>query len=1064
MPLWSLLVALLAAYAAISLGALPMVKERWKAASNFAKVSKVGIVAAMTTLDAFLKVALIVFTAAFAVFAILWVLAPSLEGNALIALHKFTAIVRDATKPLRDAAGRIALWVALAGLAYFAYRARSGRLQKELEQERQRQFDLLVDRWNANELEELPPTAEMTQAQEQLSACSSAIEKILELPEEVRSEQLPALIKLHDTLARQVIFLDLDRRIDLTNVPILGDQESGRWSKFRIGLFGERTQKVISFVSRYTARAGTALACLLTIGVAAPAIASKGLVPTLERLSDVLVFQTEKRAAQSLAAISRVPPAPPEEVAGPDGQEEDEDDGAGNQGGSNAYRIVARQFIQALAQSEGWRTASAQSLAEQAVVPVKPARSLEEIATSETILREYAASSPAQSAKVRLASVAEGAELPAAGRQRWESYRSAIARGAPLESAQALNKTEEWLRLVARQSPHVEGEIALAARAGPVSRSVGDVAEAAFMESISFALERALPTPAGAGTGEIPLWRAGRNALQDGSARFLRLKFAEFLHELATGGSLKASLAAVRAGTGDAFILRAPEAAEVRDVLSQSRILAEVAPDNVPTLHAAAKPGERQLAKRLVEAVRSQETIPDRSAARHLLEGSVGNYDDLFPGQTAAPERTALGDALSVLAEAAAESITRPRAPNTSRSFRLLRGSFRVGGVLIGNQPESSEPQDYRGLSWSRSGDSLRLWLIDNQGRRLELGTFRGSLIQQALAYAADGRPVAVTMTSGPMQMLRIHPHPAVVDTALGCDLIELDRFVDRFSAVPAQNELMSLVARQLDLYNLSVDREYRSRPWEYPFSPFLPGWRLDDPQWSVFAHYPNRFDFERVRKVQQCADRFPNDTEGYLGCMARFRTTAGRHGLQEFTIWSGVREGNFSLDPHSLAGNSARGDALRFMLQVAFAHMDGRDPETGPWEFPMIQSELDGQVRSAARADPETAGILDRATQFTLLQRVFRAGLAGHLGPAFPRASLVGLMRAARQVDVVTTVPTPDWNGRRQQFDEFLQQAGLPEPFGFDTERDAGSARPNWDDRNFRFVDDGTCPATLPS
>ena len=112
-----------------------------------------------------------------------------------------------------------------------------------------------------------------------------------------------------------------------------------------------------------------------------------------------------------------------------------------------------------------------------------------------------------------------------------------------------------------------------------------------------------------------------------------------------------------------------------------------------------------------------------------------------------------------------------------------MRGFARVGGVVIGREPEGAELHldlSMKDLSWETQGNAIRLHLIDSSNHEIDLGAFEASLVSLALAYAADGRVITVTMTTAdPLTELRILLHPVLLDTTLGCHTIELDRFVD---------------------------------------------------------------------------------------------------------------------------------------------------------------------------------------------------------------------------------------------------------------------------------------------
>jgi hypothetical protein len=105
-------------------------------------------------------------------------------------------------------------------------------------------------------------------------------------------------------------------------------------------------------------------------------------------------------------------------------------------------------------------------------------------------------------------------------------------------------------------------------------------------------------------------------------------------------------------------------------------------------------------------------------------------------------------------------------------------------------------------------------------------------------------------------------------------------------------------------------------------------------------------------------------------------------------------------------------------MMQIAFAPQDDcvtdecqRAEGRPPWEFPMVAAEVEQSVASWVSKGDERRTIVEQASRFTLLQRLFRAALAGDLGQGFPRARLVGLMRVAKNADRVQVQATPIWD-----------------------------------------------------
>lgn len=132
-----------------------------------------------------------------------------------------------------------------------------------------------------------------------------------------------------------------------------------------------------------------------------------------------------------------------------------------------------------------------------------------------------------------------------------------------------------------------------------------------------------------------------------------------------------------------------------------------------------------------------------------------------------------------------------------ARSFARLRGFSRVGGVLIGQEPlgPDDKPADrpsalhYRDIRWEIHGRETRFILVDSTGHEVVSRPWRTSIAAQALAYAADGRPLAATMVSAkPLLELKILVHAALVDTGLGRRIIDLDRFVDEYTGDETRN------------------------------------------------------------------------------------------------------------------------------------------------------------------------------------------------------------------------------------------------------------------------------------
>jgi hypothetical protein len=120
-------------------------------------------------------------------------------------------------------------------------------------------------------------------------------------------------------------------------------------------------------------------------------------------------------------------------------------------------------------------------------------------------------------------------------------------------------------------------------------------------------------------------------------------------------------------------------------------------------------------------------------------------------------------------------------------------------------------------------------------------------------------------------------------------------------------------------------------------------------------------------------------------------------------------------------------------MLQVAFQHAStcaggpcrNGEESTDSWEFPIIADGIDRGVRSHVSSSAGDSAILAEATEFTVLQRLFRAALRGQLGPKFERAGLVGLMRDAAVAEPIRYLPTPQWSRARESAARVASELG---------------------------------------
>ena len=394
--------------------------------------------------------------------------------------------------------------------------------------------------------------------------------------------------------------------------------------------------------------------------------------------------------------------------------------------------------------------------------------------------------------------------------------------------------------------------------------------------------------------------------------------------------------------------------------------------------------------------------------------------------------------------------------------------------MLIGRAPADDDVAlDFRGLTWRSQGPDIVLSLKRGDGAVIDLPPADPEIVQLALVYAAEGRPVAATMTKAtPLLELKIQLHPALVDTSMGCRAIEVDRYVDTYSgADPAVEQARSAANDPLMLYNYAWARRNlalvaRSAPTIVPESlseqiasyaernangilanettvaaaalAFERKETLFEPQ-SLLVSKPGYFDPNLVGSMNNCASTASLDAFG--ACIAeeaavdpRFDDETLRNAAvappPQYEVWSGVREREWSRDADlAFAGAGTRATSpLEFMLQTAFATPPYFAPDVeswwveetpilndavdeSPWQFPSLGTRVDDVVRSAIATDDGRRDELRSIEEFVYLQRLFRTALDGKFGEQFPVQKLADLTIATR--DGVTEVRTPRWNAR---------------------------------------------------
>jgi len=472
------------------------------------------------------------------------------------------------------------------------------------------------------------------------------------------------------------------------------------------------------------------------------------------------------------------------------------------------------------------------------------------------------------------------------------------------------------------------------------------------------------------------------------------------------------------------------------------------------------------------------------NAARSLIQDTetaggadvVSTYRDIFPGvvgDEGSTLRAAVLREFPQIAPAARENAVREamHAFVRARSYAALRGFSKIGGVLIGLPPDGGADAEISGLDWNDNPAGVTLSLKTSQGETLTYGPFRAEIIRIALAYAADGRPVTATMPLTPIGR-QVLLHPALVDTALGCEARLIDQFVDgATSGDDARTMAENQVYSDLALYEVAWAAQFRHLDPQ-GFEPANPeflsrlrkfaedvgkdeklekmaqssliksqGW--SNPDLSPVSSKKEYFDPVLVANIRQCVAGKASMTQ-FKTCItsrdnARYaRSTDWLMPPPQLRAESGVREAPYQLnaDLNFLDLHRSGSEPLSpfdFMLQVTFESPprdeNASEDDKHPFEFPLLKPHLHDAVAQFITSgwfrNMDASRVLTDMREFAVLQRFFRLALTGHLGTNFPLERLVELGKLTPHASPVA-VRTLRWNiFSVEQYDR-LKQAGL--------------------------------------
>jgi hypothetical protein len=1037
----ALLAAAVATYVLLNFVVLPRITEAWKASRTLSKIAKAGLLGGLQLA----RDTALIASAVYVLFALLTlVLHFSFGGNAGVLAFVVASAERahDAVKAVSGVARSYFFLVPAALIVYLAWRRQRDEFTRRFERLVDDEHDRLNrEREQGAAWTDLAPDELMRPLDAQIAALEAALGALSADQHEQRQRLRREVITLREHRSET----DYERRVRLDSVHALAEPSSTTpaWRRFIVskGFFSD-----LKGLTRLLSRATLALLCVALMGVAGTAGVVTDLWARVVTLDDLRVEATTAEVAREW----KEPPSSPAESL-------TEDD-------RTAIAHFTDSFARALSQNRNWRPLRStdrpsrpveQRLARRAVLdqvrlPTESERTgpafVDDLpAADRELLDELAGSKLRESRLGRLLAEREGPRIKSFFGSTWDGVKAAVRAHAktyhePVTMASLESSLVDHIASAAFDTlvPQVEdSEIVKQARS-----AMSTATKKAVDEAVTTAFHRVMEDLA---------------AGQPYAERIAKVK----TENIPVSRSRAEALAAL---VHDRHL---PDMAEIdRRVASSSATWQPPeGPGPPPTdRHPGAGGGgggrtATGESHTVVHDVARRATGDGRYSLREESIDALAQYEDHFPRSVASQARTPLGQTLERFRlPADAPRFDRVAELKVSRavSFAALRGFSRVGGVLIGTDPESPKSRiDTRTLTWRIDGRRVTITLGDGAGHAHDFGPYDRSLVHQALGYAADGRPVAVTMTKArPLQQLKIHLHPALVDTPLGCWVTHLDRLVDTYAGVqlPAREELTRGFREQFAVYNLAWALRFRTlgavagtqrASIEREAQEIIDA-TLDDARRgltqpglfgaaSVFRRKPEFFDPSVVKVAASCQQndaRFESCArEKFASARALRRADVDvlnhwQEGYATFEPWSGVRERTYRvtsdlgfLRAPSDTSLEARLWPFDFIVQIAFTsapvNLPAKEQERYVDERPIDFVDIHPRIAELVAAGIDRDGLrsaFEDLRAFTVLQRLFRTALHGHLGNDFPLEQLSRLTAAT--AGEIPYVHTSRWNG----------------------------------------------------
>jgi hypothetical protein len=957
-----------AVFAMLKFAVLPLAKSAWSRAKIPAKIPRLMLLAVLEKLTQLSLFA----SLTFAVLAMFVLIASAGSASTSEAALHLLRRIQSLERPTKELEEWYKGWVLLISLLAFSilwYRITRNFARKKLDEIRIREYRRLAELRDSSseEWKDLAPTTDMVTVESEITSLLETAQRAT--IQGAQNERIAALIQQAEYLSRVRMILDFDRRLeipwDLPNVD--GSEPKNSVIRF---LTSRGFLSDVTWPGKALSSACTVLVLIAAVGGSFPSI-DHAFQERLAHLRDIEIQLDGKESTHKLAEIeAALPPIP-------DVQPQQSPN-------SSAVRTVSSRISRSLSSHYEYPHLTNELRFETARTEILQKTGL---ISSDSIHAGHSAGE----------NVLHGVLQPHDNDGAMTQFIAAEISREEKENPRVGPKVVSWADRYTQTTDAAKLTDYLTEQFGDVLFSAVPTPENPLTEEVADKITDPLKEQAG---------EAIKNALNHLYATLL------------SGQDPDTTLAQIRDKHVLDLLLTGHDRERFRLAMENPQVQQQWATEisNLRMAASSAEAVQDTAGIRAVLADLPREVIAGRERNLSYLSST---YPSEFPLTQESFARDEVLASLSPGAPTSASGDDLGSRVSRATSFDDLRNYSRVGGILIGRSPKGTPKLCFSRLQWSRTGDRIRIALLSCDGKQNPLGEYPAFLVNRALAYAADSRPTAVTMLSGDMtERMQVMIHPALVDTAVGNDFLRADEWI--FDALtpdpPAPESHLGL-----EMKAMRAEREAYAktlRVLDPKRENTEPAWDLATIKSDLHGTTNNlltelkAFDNDLMNTGLSCASAATTDDD-FDSCVKGKEGSASSEKLGHLSaptveFVSQVYEDEFRIDGQekflrSLA-KAQEISPLRFTVQMT---IDNNQRLALP-EFTAENESASTHTVVSFIASKNEQGLLNELRDFTILQRVFRAGLSGEFGSDFDVESMVSL--ADSSTGGFVRCATPRW------------------------------------------------------